>query len=192
MIDLAEARAHVLARVVPLPAAMVPVSAADGCVVAAPVVAGEAVPPFANSAVDGFAAREIVTFSSSTTVSSTITTASAPSGIGAPVMIRIAWPSPTCRPAGSAPAGSVATTASVTGADATSDARTANPSTAVLANGGTASSAVTVTDVAQPSASASGTARGCSGRHEARISLRASSSGITPASCAGPGRRGTR
>src|SRR4051794_4370864 len=57
MITLEEARAHVLARVSPLPARMVAVADADGCVVASPVVAGEAVPPFANTAVDGFAVR---------------------------------------------------------------------------------------------------------------------------------------
>ena len=57
MIELGEAREHVLARVTPLPARRVPVAEADGCVVASPVVAAEAVPPFANSAVDGFAVR---------------------------------------------------------------------------------------------------------------------------------------
>src|SRR3954464_1756355 len=57
MITLEEARAHGLARVSPLPARMVEVAEADGCVVASPVVAAEAVPPFANTAVDGFAVR---------------------------------------------------------------------------------------------------------------------------------------
>jgi molybdenum cofactor synthesis domain-containing protein len=57
MIPLSEARAHVLSRVAVLPAASVPVVGAVGCVVARPVIAAEAVPPFANSAVDGFAVR---------------------------------------------------------------------------------------------------------------------------------------
>jgi molybdenum cofactor synthesis domain-containing protein len=57
VIELAEAREHVLARVGPLAPRRVAVAEADGCVVAAPVVAAEAVPPFANSAVDGFAVR---------------------------------------------------------------------------------------------------------------------------------------
>jgi molybdenum cofactor synthesis domain-containing protein len=56
-ISLGEAQAYVLARVGPLPGVAVPISEAVGLVVAEPVVAGEAVPPFANSAMDGFAVR---------------------------------------------------------------------------------------------------------------------------------------
>ncbi len=55
MIDITEARSYVLAR---CPAAVpvdVPCRAATGLVLAAAVVAAENVPPFANSAVDGYA-----------------------------------------------------------------------------------------------------------------------------------------
>ncbi len=57
MISLAEAQAHVLERCPPLAVRVVPLAEAVGCVTAAPVVASEAVPPFANSAMDGFAVR---------------------------------------------------------------------------------------------------------------------------------------
>ena len=61
-------------------------------------------------------------------VRSTITTASAPAGIGAPVMMRIASPGPTATD-GATPAASSATTRSVAGASseavAVSAARTA-------------------------------------------------------------------
>ena len=93
-------------------------------------------------------------------VCSTITTASAPAGIGAPVMIRMAWPGPTVG-VGAVPAGQRADDVSADrgAAGGSSAARTAKPSIAVLANGGTASSA---RDRPRPSrsprASASGTA----------------------------------
>jgi hypothetical protein len=61
---------------------------------------------------------------SSRSVRSTMTTASAPSGSGAPVKMRIASPGPSGRVAG-CPAATSATTGSVTGAEATSSARTA-------------------------------------------------------------------
>ncbi len=57
MISLAEARRHVVTRCsprVPVPVALVD---ALGCVVAGAVLAPEAVPPFANSAMDGYAVR---------------------------------------------------------------------------------------------------------------------------------------
>ncbi|MHB1973424.1 MAG: molybdopterin molybdotransferase MoeA [Acidimicrobiales bacterium] len=57
MLPLAEARSRVLSgrrALVPRPLAL---RDALGCVTAAPVVAREAVPPFANSAVDGYALR---------------------------------------------------------------------------------------------------------------------------------------
>ena len=57
--------------------------------------------------------------------SSTITTASAPGGIGAPVMIRIVWPLASGVAGGGAPAGSSPTTVSSTGGDAVSVAITA-------------------------------------------------------------------
>ena len=57
MIPFAEAREHVLARCAPR--GPVPVALADalGCVLAGPVVAPEPVPPWANSAMDGYAVR---------------------------------------------------------------------------------------------------------------------------------------
>ena len=57
MIPLDEALAHVLAGCRPLPAARVPAAGARGLVLAEDVVATEAVPPFANSAMDGYAVR---------------------------------------------------------------------------------------------------------------------------------------
>jgi molybdopterin molybdotransferase len=57
MIPLEEAWGHVRSRLSVLPAESVPVADALGLVVADPVVATEPVPPFDNSAVDGFAVR---------------------------------------------------------------------------------------------------------------------------------------
>jgi molybdenum cofactor synthesis domain-containing protein len=57
MITLAEARAHVLAGAVPLAPVEVPLADALGCVLAEAIVATEAIPPFANTAMDGFAVQ---------------------------------------------------------------------------------------------------------------------------------------
>lgn len=57
MIPLSEARDHVLAACAPLDADELPLADAVGCVVAAPVTSPEDVPPFDNTAVDGFAVR---------------------------------------------------------------------------------------------------------------------------------------
>lgn len=57
MISLAEARQMVLGGCVPLSARPVPVEGAAGCVLAEPVVAADALPPFDNSAMDGYALR---------------------------------------------------------------------------------------------------------------------------------------
>ncbi|MEZ5138420.1 MAG: hypothetical protein R2711_06535 [Acidimicrobiales bacterium] len=57
MIPLAEAREHVLARCSPRGPVPVALADAQGCVLAGPVVAPEAVPPWANSAMDGYAVR---------------------------------------------------------------------------------------------------------------------------------------
>jgi molybdenum cofactor synthesis domain-containing protein len=57
VIPLDEAIAHVLAGCRPLPPSAVPAERASGLVLAADVVATEAVPPFANSAMDGYAVR---------------------------------------------------------------------------------------------------------------------------------------
>lgn len=55
LIPLPDAQADVLDRVEPLPEEPVGTGGALGLVLAAPVVATEAVPPFANSAMDGYA-----------------------------------------------------------------------------------------------------------------------------------------
>jgi molybdenum cofactor synthesis domain-containing protein len=57
VIPLAEAQSHVVGRVKPLPPAECDISRAAGLVVAEAVVAREAVPPFTNSAMDGYAVR---------------------------------------------------------------------------------------------------------------------------------------
>ncbi|HEY8525341.1 MAG TPA: gephyrin-like molybdotransferase Glp [Acidimicrobiales bacterium] len=57
MITLEEATAHVLAGCAPRPARRVARPDAVGCVLAADVRAGEDVPPFANTAMDGYAVR---------------------------------------------------------------------------------------------------------------------------------------
>lgn len=57
VIHESEARRHVLDRCPALDVVALPLAEAIGLVLAAPVVAGEDVPPFANSAVDGYAVR---------------------------------------------------------------------------------------------------------------------------------------
>jgi molybdopterin molybdotransferase len=57
LIPLEEARAHVLERVTPLPAVRTRTMAAVGCVLAEAVTSPEEVPPFANTAMDGYAVR---------------------------------------------------------------------------------------------------------------------------------------
>ncbi|MEA2973273.1 MAG: molybdopterin molybdotransferase [Actinomycetota bacterium] len=57
MIALEDARARVLAACVPLPARSVALADALGRVLAEPVVSGVDVPPWANTAMDGFAVR---------------------------------------------------------------------------------------------------------------------------------------
>ncbi|MBA3281560.1 MAG: molybdopterin molybdotransferase MoeA [Acidimicrobiia bacterium] len=59
MIPFAEARRHVLDRCVPLAPVERALDDALGCVLATSVVAGEAVPPFANSGMDGYAVRSV-------------------------------------------------------------------------------------------------------------------------------------
>jgi molybdenum cofactor synthesis domain-containing protein len=56
-VSLAEARRQLLAAVSRLKPGPVPLDEAMGCALAEPVVAAEDVPPFANSAMDGFALR---------------------------------------------------------------------------------------------------------------------------------------
>ena len=57
MIPLADVQREVLAAVVPLAPSTLPLGDAVGLVTAEDVVAGEAVPPFANTAMDGYAVR---------------------------------------------------------------------------------------------------------------------------------------
>lgn len=57
LISLEEARAHVLERVAPRPPVPTPTIAAVGCVLAEAVTSPEDVPPFANTAMDGYAVR---------------------------------------------------------------------------------------------------------------------------------------
>ena len=54
-----EARAWVVSNCAPHPVVDVPLSDALGCVLAEPVVSSEAVPPFANTAMDGYAVRAV-------------------------------------------------------------------------------------------------------------------------------------
>src|SRR2546428_790129 len=79
---------------------------------------------------------------------------------------------PGPRPSGPPPLSSAGTVA-------TSAARTAKPSAAVLANGGTASSATTSVASTQPRASSRSTASGSRRGQAARMRARASSSGIS-------------
>ena len=103
--------------------------------------------------------RRTVTWSPTVSQSSTITTASAPVGIGAPVMMRRACPASTCHSVPS-PAANVPMTRKVVGAAATSADRTAKPSTAVFANGGTFSLATTSAANTRPAAASHDTSRG--------------------------------
>jgi len=57
LIPLDEARAHVLERVAPLDPVRSRTIAAVGCVLAEPVTSPEDIPPFANTAMDGYAVR---------------------------------------------------------------------------------------------------------------------------------------
>ena len=104
-------------------------------------------------------------------VSSTGTTASAPSGMGAPVMIRSTWPGrSTCRRV--SPAAMSSATGSTTGAarvaPASSAARTAYPSIAELSKPGR--SVVATTSRARTSPSADPTGTLCSGSGDTRAS----------------------
>lgn len=57
MFSVEEALERILGKIHPLPPTLVPLAATAGLVLAADVVAGEDMPPFANSAMDGFALR---------------------------------------------------------------------------------------------------------------------------------------
>lgn len=70
LLPLADARAFVLSRVSRLPAVEVPVGSALGKVLAAPITSDCAVPPFDNSAMDGFAVRaeDVITASATSPI----------------------------------------------------------------------------------------------------------------------------
>src|SRR4051794_40235786 len=57
MLDVDQARERILSAFSPLPSVELSISEALGSVVARDVVAGTSVPPFANSAMDGYAVR---------------------------------------------------------------------------------------------------------------------------------------
>lgn len=57
LLPLETARARVLTACSPLPVVRLPLTAALGCVLAEPVTAAEPVPPFDNTAMDGYAVR---------------------------------------------------------------------------------------------------------------------------------------
>ncbi len=104
---------------------------------------------------------KILTESSEGSVSSTFTTVSAPFGMGAPVMIRMAWPRPTAL-AGTLPAGTSSITFNTIGlvmacSCLISSQRTANPSMAELSHGGLSLGAMMSSASTRPSASSSPT-----------------------------------
>ena len=95
MIPLSEARAHVLGALAPLAPVVVPIAEALGCVLAVDIESREAIPPFANTAMDGFAVRAADTAGADDTpavltVVATLRAGQAPSAtVGAGEAIRI-------------------------------------------------------------------------------------------------------
>jgi molybdopterin molybdotransferase len=65
MLTVEEARARILERIHPLPAEDIPLTSALGRVLAADAIAGESLPPFVNSAMDGYAVRSADTVDAS-------------------------------------------------------------------------------------------------------------------------------
>ena len=99
MIPLDEARGIVLAGCTRLPAVRVPIDEAIGLTTSEPIVSTEAVPPFANTAMDGFAVRAADTAGApvSLTVVGTIAAGAAPDipvGEGEAVRIMTGAPIP--------------------------------------------------------------------------------------------------
>lgn len=68
LVPLGSAKARVLAGCAPLRPTAVPLADALGCVTSVPLVADAAVPPFANTAMDGFAVRAADTADAPTTL----------------------------------------------------------------------------------------------------------------------------
>lgn len=87
MISLVDAQAHVLQRVAALPPRRVALADARGLVLAEPVQSPEAVPPFANSAMDGYAVRAV-----------DVADASAARPVRLPVIAEVAAGHPADRP----------------------------------------------------------------------------------------------
>jgi molybdenum cofactor synthesis domain-containing protein len=87
VIPLAEAQAHVLAHVAPLTPRRVPLPEAGGLVLAEAVRSPEAVPPFANTAMDGYAV-----------VAADVAGASAAAPVRLPVVAEVAAGHPATRP----------------------------------------------------------------------------------------------
>jgi molybdopterin molybdotransferase len=89
VISFADARAHVLAGCAAMPPVRVPLSEALGAVLVEPVSAAGDVPPFANSAMDGFAVRAADTVGASedapVEVAVVGTVRAGMSGLGSPV-----------------------------------------------------------------------------------------------------------
>jgi molybdopterin molybdotransferase len=100
LVPLEEAQAHVIGSVGLLPAMATPVSAALGRVLAEAIVAPEPVPPFANTAMDGYAVRAVDTSDAPVAlrVIGTLAAGAAPSvtvGPGQAVRIMTGAPIPT-------------------------------------------------------------------------------------------------
>lgn len=68
MIPLSEAQSYVLKQIKPLPETVVPLKNALGSVLTESVVSTETIPPFANTAVDGYALRSIDTVNTPVTL----------------------------------------------------------------------------------------------------------------------------
>ena len=92
LVPLDEAERRVLAQCPPLRPLAIPLADALGCVTSVAVTAGESVPPFANTAVDGFAVRaaDVVSVPATLTVVGTIPAGAAPEpAIGPGEAVRI-------------------------------------------------------------------------------------------------------
>lgn len=85
MISLSEARDYVLSGCVPNQSIVVPLNDALGCITAEAVVAAEQVPPFANTAVDGYAVLAEDTATVPVTLNVTGTVRAGMSGADSPV-----------------------------------------------------------------------------------------------------------
>lgn len=88
MVGVDEALARVLAAVSPLPAAETPILEAEGLVVAEDIIAGADIPPFRNSAMDGYAVRAADTAGASIAEPVPLRLlGSIAAGVGSPLMV---------------------------------------------------------------------------------------------------------